>query len=102
MTGAAIGAGLGGVYGAVSNDTSVVGGMLGGAVAGAGLGRYGGAAALGAMRAGRSGATPGRIMSRGWGSMVGQMRGDYLGVTQRANKAINGFSGLGFRVGPGA
>jgi hypothetical protein len=35
---------IGGVYGAVSSDTSVLGGMAMGGLAGAGVGRYGGAA----------------------------------------------------------
>jgi hypothetical protein len=43
------GAGVGGMYGAVSDDTSIIGGMMGGAALGALGGRYG---AAGSRRAG--------------------------------------------------
>jgi hypothetical protein len=50
LMGAGMGVGVGGLYGAASSDTSVVGGMMMGAGMGAAGGRYGGAAWKGASR----------------------------------------------------
>lgn len=69
--GALGGAALGGAYGVVSNDTSVLGGMIMGAGLGAGAIRYGGAALKGASRAGSRG-----DMGGAWAGARGQVRSD--------------------------
>jgi hypothetical protein len=81
MMGGTIG---GGLYGAVSNDTSVLGGMVGGAAAGGLGGRY----APGINRAitRSSGAPMGRRLSRAMGALGGQMKRDALLMS---NKATN-------------
>ena len=92
--GAMIGAGLGGLYGAASNDTSVLGGMMMGAGLGAGGARYGGA---GINRMNNVGfVTPKSAVQEFGKGAYGQMRGDYRkmyntfrkkGIT--SNTAIN-------------
>lgn len=107
--GALIGAGIGGAYGAMSDNTSVLGGMAIGAGLGAGGARYGGAGLLAATKGFTGGFNP-RAFGQGVKNMVGRDylsarmagRSAYRGATQRANKAMNSFPGLGFRVGPGA
>lgn len=82
----AAGAGLGGAYGAISDDTSILGGALGGAALGfggwkaygglsRGLSRYGKATALGVSRstaAGRAFAAAGREASGYIGNTISQ------------------------------
>ena len=83
----------GGMYGAASNDTSILGGMAMGAGMGAGAGRYG-----------RAGLRRGKLGKRGIGTSVPGMRGaaqgfgrgvrtqaqmDYRGSMIIANKAKN-------------
>jgi hypothetical protein len=53
LKGAMYGAGTGGLYGAMSDDTSVLGGMMSGALMGGAGARYGGAGALAGAHTGR-------------------------------------------------
>lgn len=100
VAGAAWGGLTGGMYGAVSSDTSVLGGMMGGAAIGGGLGRYGGAGARGIRRAMRPSIGPrwptSQMAMRGARAIGGQIRGDALLVS---NRARNGFKALRKRMG---
>jgi hypothetical protein len=98
MQGAAIGTAAGGLYGAMSDDTSILGGMAMGAGLGAGGARYGGAAVKGMGRAIKSNAGIGDIFRRGASSAMGQMRGDVMkGARLMSNQPLNKIRGLGRR-----
>ena len=98
LTGAGVGAVAGGLYGAMSDNTSVLGGALVGAGLGAGAARYGGAGLKMASNAGRgmgfkaSASDWGQRFGRG---VVGRARLDFRGATQLANHGLNAFKGLG-------
>lgn len=81
----------GGAWGAISGDTSVLGGMM----MGAGLGRYGFAAARGARQGARYG-IPGAgatgVGGRAWAGMRGAGRGAFRTMRADANRA-RGFIG---------
>ena len=91
---AIIGAGVGGVYGAFSDNTSVLGGMVKGAALGAG-----GRAAYGLGRGGMAMYGLGRGMGMGkgqaaWQAVAGMGRGagSFIGTT--TTKAYNGFRAM--------
>ena len=96
--GAAAGAAAGGLYGAMSDNTSVIGGMMMGAGMGAVGGRYG----TSAIRRGRLGArgigvggtstvTGARGFLAGAGrGIANRARMDYRGARLSANSAFNG------------
>ncbi len=100
--GAMTGAAMGGAYGAMSDDTSVLGGAMGGALMGAGAARYGGAG-LRRARLGQRGigvSAPGMrgaMMGFGKGA-YNMMRQDYRGAVMQANKGYGRIRGLGARV----
>ena len=103
--GAMSGAAMGGVYGAMSDDTSVMGGAMGGALMGAGAARYGGAglrrAALGRRGIGVSApGVRGAVMGFGKG-VYNAARMDYRGTVMAANKGYGRIRGLGSRVSGG-
>lgn len=89
------GAVLGAAWGAVSDDTSV----LGGAVMGAGMGRYGASgmrrAALGYRGIGVPGARGAMSAARGFGRGVwNRMRMDYRGARMATNDGLGKIRGL--------
>jgi hypothetical protein len=100
--GAVIGAGVGGAYGMMSNDTSVLGGMMMGAGMGAAGGRYGPSAMrrakLGYRGIGVGGAATVTGLRGGlYGGARGaynQMRADYRGARLFSNVAANRIRGL--------
>lgn len=108
--GAMIGAGAGGAWGMVSDDTSVLGGAAMGALGGAGIGRYGGAAlgsrgagwnaaagafadaaARGGNWAGLGAARPyaGGIASNMGAGVMNQLRADFGGLMGAGGRAGN-------------
>lgn len=88
---AAFGAGVGGLYGALSNDTSVLGGMAGGALMGMGA-RYGAAAYRGARLGGRmTGPRMAGILGLPGGSLAqGLGGGAYRGMRQAFRRDLSG------------
>ncbi len=97
--GALWGMGMGGLYGAMSDKTSILGGMGMGLGLGAGLARYGGAGAKGIMRAAQQASMTGapripysQMAQRGMNAMWGQMRGDFSRL--RTNQIGSRIKGL--------
>lgn len=91
----------GGAYGAMSNDTTILGGMVGGAALGAGAMRYGGAGLKGMnrlasanARIGAPRAPMGTFARRGLGAAMGQMRGDFRGALLAANQGMGKIRGM--------
>lgn len=96
--GAAWGGTLGGLYGAMSSNTSVLGGIAMGAGLGAGGARYGGA---GLKRANMVGAGMG-VKAHGMAAAsafgkgaFNRLRLDYRGASMMANKGYNKIRGIG-------
>jgi len=90
--GALWGAAVGGVYGAMSDNTSILGGAMKGAsigAVGARYGAYGISGALGAKAAGRGA----RIRGFGHG-IANQIHNDYKGARMMANKAYTKIRGI--------
>jgi hypothetical protein len=114
--GAIIGAGLGAAWGAVSDDTSVLGGAAIGAGLGAVGGRYAGAGFVGARGAGAGmglGAHAKDYASKFGSSVWGQVRNDFSGaklagnrganaVTTAVNDAVAGFRSPGPKIASNA
>lgn len=95
--GAILGGAAGGLYGALSDNTSV----LGGATMGAGLGAVGGRYGITGWRGAMAGGQPGlwNATKRFGSAVASQARSDYRGARLMANKAVNGFSALRGKVG---
>jgi len=97
LMGAGVGAGLGGLYGAMSDNTSVLGGALTGAGVGAIGARYLGAGFRTAAGAGRGmglRASAGDYGKRFGMGVAARARLDYRGARLAANQAVNGFTGM--------
>lgn len=93
---AAYGAGVGGMYGAMSGDTSVIGGAMAGATLGLG-GRYARAGFRGGMRTGGGVGFREAVGAYGRGFGQGIQRraiADYKGVSMRSNIGFNKIRGL--------
>lgn len=96
--GALWGGAAGGLYGAMSSDTSVLGGMVAGAGLGAGSARYLGAGFISASKVGagqKLGAhakSYGQAFGRG---VLAQAKWDYRGARMAANQGYNRIRGLG-------
>lgn len=89
----AIGAGIGGAYGAMSGDTSV----LGGAMMGAGVARYGGAGMKMARNAGAGMGFGGHAIAYGKafaGGVANRARLDARGARMAANRGYGRIRGL--------
>ena len=92
------GAAAGGVYGAASNDTSVVGGAMMGAGAGLLGGRYGMTAYRGFNR-GRAGGSLWKGVRGAYGTVAGSMRRDFKSARNLGETIYESFGGTINRAG---